>query len=84
MAPEFKQLAMAKGLRVYAVVPGLRDEDIEISSEGDTLHIIGKQSCSLGAFETDVKVPSGFDAAYARAEYFSKELRIVLPRRYDS
>jgi HSP20 family molecular chaperone IbpA len=84
MAPEFKQFAMANGLRVYAAVPGLRDGDVEISAEGDRLRITGRQGCSIGPFEAEVQVPSGFDPANARAEYFSAELRIVLPRRYDS
>jgi len=83
MAPEFKQLVMPNGLRVYAAIPGLRDGDLEISTEGRTLRISSRECCCLGPFEAEVEVPLAFDAASARAEYFSGELRIVLPRRYD-
>jgi HSP20 family molecular chaperone IbpA len=84
MPPKFKQIAMATGLRVYASIPGLRDGDIEITADGDRLRVTGRQACSVGPFHTEVQVPFGFDRANARAEYFSGELRIVLPRRYDS
>jgi HSP20 family molecular chaperone IbpA len=83
MTPEFKQLVMPKGLRVSAAIPGLRAGDLEIIAEGRILRITSRKGCSVGAFEAEVEVPFAFDEASARAEYFSGELRVFLPRDND-
>jgi HSP20 family molecular chaperone IbpA len=81
MIPEFRKLETAIGLRVWAKVPGLRIDDIEITAEGHMVRIAGTSSSTKGAFEAYVEVHQEFNVERARAEYFDEELRIAVPRR---
>ena len=80
MAPEFRKLEMASGLRIWAKILGLRTGDLEITFEGDKARIVGAASSTKGAFEATVEVPDGFDPERASEEYFNGELRIAVPR----
>jgi hypothetical protein len=68
------------GFVITVWLPDLHSEDVEITAEGDTIRITGKQADCLAPFESVVHVPSGHNISAARAVYLNNELRIVIPK----
>ena len=82
------------GLVVRAALPGVLEEDIDVTFEEDSLVIRGESGTPLdvlesghrlkewryGYFERRVLVPDGFDADKANLEYSDGVLEIRLPR----
>ena len=82
------------GLVVRASLPGVIEEDIDITFEGDSLIIRGEsggpldvvkegyrlRECRYGYFERRLALPAGFDTGNASFEYREGVLEIRLPR----
>jgi HSP20 family protein len=85
----------ARGLVVRASLPGVIEEDIDITFEGDSLVLRGEsggpldavdegyrlQECRYGYFERRLELPRGFDTGNASFEYREGVLEIRLPRQ---
>jgi HSP20 family protein len=82
------------GLVVRASLPGVIEEDIDITFEGDSLVLRGEsggpldvveegyrlRECRYGYFERRLALPEGFDTGNASFEYREGVLEIRLPR----
>ena len=83
------------GIVIKVELAGLRREDLELTMEGNTLHIRGQRSdgcregsackflvmeISYGEFESVIELPDGYDLSQARAAYQNGFLRIDVPR----
>jgi len=69
-----------RGLMITAQLPEVRSEDIDVSCDARQVRISRKHSSSHAAFESATDVPPCYAISLARAEYFSGQLRIVIPR----
>jgi len=81
------------GLVVKVELSGMRREDLELSIEGNRLHITGRRpdgcrnpgvkflvmEINYGAFECVLEVPSGYDLSHAKAAYQNGFLRVDVP-----
>ena len=81
------------GLVIKVELSGMRNENLEITVEGNRLRISGNRpdgcraaKCSFlvmeiyyGPFETVLEVPPGYDLAQAKASYLNGFLRIDVP-----
>jgi HSP20 family molecular chaperone IbpA len=76
-----KTTITAHAFVVTVRLPDLRNKDIDVTVEGNTLRIVTKQGGSHRPFESVVDVPADFALADARATYFQGLLRIVVPKR---
>src|SRR6202047_4778746 len=77
---------------VYAELPGLKKEEIEISLHDDTLTISGERKReesteqeflterSYGKFQRSLTLPSAVDAEAVKANYKNGLLQVVLPK----
>jgi HSP20 family protein len=82
-----------EGIVVKVELPGLKNENLEITVEGSRLRISGTRpdccrppNCtflimeiSYGAFESVIELPPGFDLGQAKAVYVNGFLRITVP-----
>ena len=80
---------------VKAELPGMKEDDIDISVVGDTLNIKGEKKtetevkeddyyrceCSYGSFFRSIALPSTVDAGKIAAEYEGGVLEISLPKK---
>ena len=81
------------GLVVKVELAGMRNDNLEITVEGNRLRISGTRpdgcrapKCSFlvmeinyGAFETALELPPGYDLSQAKATYLNGFLRIDVP-----
>ena len=81
------------GLVVKVELAGMRNDNLEITVEGNRLRISGTRpdgcrapKCSFlvmeinyGAFESVLELPSGYDLSQAKATYLNGFLRIDVP-----
>ncbi len=95
--PTFEMKETDDGFYVTGDVPGVRDEDIEITTEGNTLTVRGSRSDedrqetdeyhlyerSYGSFARSFQLPDAADLEHVRAEMNDGVLRIAVPRRED-
>ena len=79
---------------VKAEIPGMKEEDVDISVVGDTLTIKGERKAesevkeedyyccerSYGSFSRSIAVPSNVDAAKIEASYEDGVLEVSLPK----
>jgi len=79
---------------VKAELPGMKEEDIDVSVEGDTLTIKGERKAesevkeedyyccerSYGSFSRSIAVPSNVDAKKIEASYEDGVLEVSLPK----
>lgn len=82
------------GLVIKVELAGMRREDLQITIEGNSLHIRGHRgdSCrspnaqflvmeiSYGEFESVIELPEGYDLGQAKAAYQNGFLRIDVPK----
>ncbi len=82
-----------EGLVVKVELSGMRREDLELSIEGNRLHITGQRpdgcrtpgvkflvmEIDYGSFECVLEVPSGYDLSHAKAAYQNGFLRVDVP-----
>ena len=87
-----------EGLVVKVELSGMRREDLELSIEGNRLHITGQRpdGCRLpgvkflvmeinyGSFECVLEVPAGYDLSHAKAAYQNGFLRVDVPLSHPS
>jgi HSP20 family protein len=83
---------------VKVELPGMKSENLEITIEGNHLHVAGNRpdgcrppNCSFlvmeisyGPFETDLELPPGYDLGQAKAVYVNGFLRIEVPQARPS
>lgn len=83
---------------LMAEVPGVKQEDIQVSIEGDTLTLKGERKRetevredqyhrierSYGRFERSILLPSGVDADGVKATYRDGVLEIQLPKKEEA
>jgi HSP20 family protein len=81
-------------LVIKAELPGMKQEDIDVSVEGDMLNIKGEKKtekevkeenyyqseCSYGSFLRSIPIPSTVDASKVAAEYEDGVLQVTLPK----
>ncbi|MFZ5445072.1 MAG: Hsp20/alpha crystallin family protein [Myxococcota bacterium] len=93
-APAFEVKETKDGFLFKADVPGVKENDIEISLTGDRLVISGKREAekteknetlytyerTYGSFQRAFTLPQGVDAEHARAELKDGVLTVLLPR----
>lgn len=91
--PNTDVYATDSGLVVKVELAGMRSENLEITVEGNRLHISGNRpdgcrasTCSFivmeinyGPFETVLELPQGYDLSQAKAAYLNGFLRIDVP-----
>ena len=79
---------------VKAEIPGMKEEDVDISVVGDTLTIKGERKAesevkeedyyccerSYGSFSRSITVPSNVDATKIEANYEDGVLEVILPK----
>ena len=79
---------------VKAEIPGMKEEDIDISVSGDTLTIKGERKAEsevkeedyhycercYGSFSRSISIPSSVDAAKIEASYNNGILEVTLPK----
>ena len=84
-------------LVVKAEIPGMKEEDIKVSVEGDTLTIRGEKKTesevknedyyrcerSYGSFFRSVALPSTVDASKIEADYEDGVLEVTLPKKAE-
>ena len=82
---------------VKAEIPGMKEEDINVSIEGDTLNIKGEKKTesevkeenyyrserSYGSFFRSIALPSTVDAGKIEAEYDNGVLEITIPKKAE-
>jgi HSP20 family molecular chaperone IbpA len=61
-------------------LPGLKNADIQIWVEGNTLRIIAKAAAGNAQCERKIEVPTGFEIAKTRAIYLKDRLCITVPK----
>ena len=93
-APSFDVKENKEGYVFRADLPGVRDEDLEISLTGNRLAISGKREAekheqgdtyyaserTYGSFSRSFTLPEQADAAHIKAEMKNGELTIVVPK----
>ena len=84
-----------KGLVIKVELAGMRREDLELTVEGNQLHIRGHRpdgcrsphckfivmEINYGPFESVIEVPAGYDLSQAKAAYQNGFLRVDVPSR---
>ena len=87
-----------EGLQLKAELPGVKQEDIQVSIEGDTLTLKGERKRetevkedqyyrierSYGKFQRTVLLPSVVDAGQVKASYRDGVLEIQLPKKEEA
>lgn len=82
-----------EGLIIHVELAGIRGEDVEITADGQRLHIRGERpdccrspgcrflvmNINFGPFAVSVDLPPGFALEKARASYLNGFLRILVP-----
>jgi HSP20 family protein len=93
-APAFEVKETKESFVFKADVPGLKEEDVEVSLTGNRLTINGKREAekeektdtfytferSYGSFTRSFTLPDKVDAEHVRAELQSGELTVVIPK----
>jgi len=93
-APSIEVFEKEDKLVVKAELPGMKEEDIDISVVGDTLTIKGERKAesevkeedyyccerSYGSFSRSIAVPSSVDANKIEANYEDGVLEVSLPK----
>jgi len=77
---DFETATTDVGFVIKARLPGLRWEDLEITFEGNTLHILDKKADSHAPREGVFHLPSGCCITAAHAAFSNGELRIIVPK----
>jgi len=94
-APAVDVFEKGDKLVVKAEVPGMKEDDIHVSVEGDTLTIRGEKKTesevknedyyrcerSYGSFFRSVALPSTVDASKIEADYEDGVLEVTLPKK---
>lgn len=87
-----------EGFQVMVELPGVKQEDIQVSIEGDTLTLKGERKRetevkedqyhrierSYGRFERSILLPSVVDASRVKAAYRDGVLEIQLPKKEEA
>lgn len=87
-----------EGYRILVDLPGVRKEDLEVTTAGDELTLRGKRrrpelpegsevlrsERGYGAFERSLRVPADVDPSDVRARLDDGVLVLTLPRRSDA
>jgi HSP20 family protein len=93
-APSLDVRETPQGLEVSAELPGVKEEDIALSLEGEVLTLRGEkkeeksteergvhiQERSYGGFQRSLRLPFAPDPARVSAEFDKGVLRVTLPR----
>lgn len=93
-APSLEVRETAEGLRLTAELPGVREEDIDLSLEGEVLTLRGEkreektseergvhlQERSYGSFQRSLRLPFAPDPAAVTARFDKGVLEVALPR----
>lgn len=86
------------GIRLTAELPGIKQEDIHLSIEGDTLTLKGERKHemdvkedqyyrierSYGNFQRSILLPSVVDASQVKATYRDGVLEVQLPKKEEA
>lgn len=94
-SPRFDVKETRDGYLFRADLPGVKDEDVEISMTGNRLVVSGKREqerheegdryfaaeCSYGSFSRAFTLPDGCDAEHVSAELKDGVLRINVPKK---
>ena len=86
------------GIQLKAELPGVKQEDIEVSLEGDTLTLKGERrretevkenqyhriERSYGKFQRSILLPEAMDASRVKATYRDGVLEIQLPKKEEA
>ncbi|HSB70205.1 MAG TPA: Hsp20/alpha crystallin family protein [Candidatus Methylomirabilis sp.] len=86
------------GIQLKAELPGVKQEDIEVSLDGDTLTLKGERrretevkeneyhrvERSYGKFQRSILLPSVVDASRVKATYRDGVLEIQLPKKEEA
>ncbi len=92
--PNTDVYATDEGLVIKLELAGMRREDLQITSEGNSLFVSGQRpdgcraakfnflamEISYGPFEKVLELPSGYDLSQAKAAYLNGFLRIDVPQ----
>ena len=87
-----------EGFQLMAELPGVKQEDIQVSVEGDTLTLKGERKHeaevkedqyhrierSYGRFERSILLPSVVDASRVKATYRDGVLEVQLPKKEEA
>ncbi len=87
-----------EGIRLVADLPGIKQEDIQVSIEGDTLTLKGERKRdtevkedqyhrverSYGVFQRSILLPSVVDSSKVKATYKDGVLEILLPKKEEA
>ncbi len=87
-----------EGFQLMVELPGVKQEDIQVSIEGDTLTLTGERKRetevkedqyhrierSYGRFERSILLPSVVDAGRVKATYRDGVLEIQLPKKEEA
>ena len=87
-----------EGFQLMAELPGVKQEDIQVSVEGDTLTLKGERKHetevkqdqyhrierSYGSFERSILLPSVVDATRVKATYKDGVLEVQLPKKEEA
>jgi HSP20 family protein len=87
-----------EGIRLTAELPGVKQEDIQVSIEGDSLTLQGERKRqpdvkedqyfrierSYGKFRRSILLPSLVDASQVKATYRDGVLEIQLPKKEEA
>ena len=87
-----------EGIRLVADLPGIKQEDIQVSIEGDTLTLKGERKRdaevkedqyyrverSYGVFQRSILLPSVVDSNKVKATYRDGVLEILLPKKEEA
>lgn len=81
-----------KQIEITAELPGVKEEDVEISIEDGMLTLTGEKKCerrdeekgyserSYGRFERQITLPSAIDEEHCSADFRDGVLRITIPK----
>ena len=92
--PNTDVYATDEGLVIKVELAGMRSENLQITVEGNKLHISGQRpdgcrapkfnflamEINYGPFENVLELPSGYDLSQAKASYLNGFLRIDVPQ----
>lgn len=96
--PRFDVKETQDGYVFNADLPGVKEEDLELSVTGNRLTVSGRRECeerkegerwfavecSYGAFSRSFTMPDHVDADHVRAELKDGVLRVVVPKRPEA
>ncbi|MFQ5889229.1 MAG: Hsp20/alpha crystallin family protein [Gemmatimonadota bacterium] len=97
-APRIDMVRTAEEYRIFVDLPGVRKDDLEVSTVGDEITISGKRrrpqlaegaevirtEREYGRFRRTLHAPADVDTARVRAKLEDGVLRLTLPRRTEA